>query len=923
MLFEKNLKTALTVTCAVLIAVLTSADAASANPPASPYAFGFTLDPACAPGDANCTVSAPTFAAVLASSSSTGANDIVMAAGQKIDMLSGVGFTHGYLEVRDNSGSGKGLYLTAPMSAGSDPAKVMLNDNDEGNAWLVGSAGYWNGVNNDGVAFGKAGSEFLNANENDGITMEIKANVLDDLVFHDGFNGWPGGGEVGRITNGTLAGTVGMTFSAAGDKTINFVDDVVITDGKKLLGGNGAYIDLDNGGNGGIAIATNNQPISIPGVNADINMDGKISFQGGAGVIQTTSGEDLKLASLSGANLRFWDDVDLDTNGGRFNVTAPTTTISGDFLLASSLGKIWGPNRAYIDLNNNSGIKLWSPDEASIRVEEYVYLDAGGNSINALSDFRLDSGKKMIGPNGSSINLDENADGGVKITAAASKPVIIANADGGGTVFEATGAFGGRVSVYEDYVEIQELNLPTGLGTSGDVSMADGTKIVGRTGGGASLDLNYGGTGGIEIKPAPGQPIVYSGNLGVSSLQNVAQPEGTLSLGLLTRLTGEYGLIRLSGSGETGGAEGAYIYGDADGSHSFIQVEDWDPGLSGNILLSAPTTTLTGDLDLSVNGKKLKLYGGEIQGNGEAVEIRSWPNTNSGSAVVVGPDATYMWDQGSLVAWFGEDGDHGGLTVLKNLTMGTSGKRIIGATGAFIDLDADGVGNINLKPAAGKAITLDNDVNLDTTQERLTLGRFDDGSGNGDRIVVDHDINTISALAHNNINLNATTSIDINAPITRVTGDLKMMTSGKKIVGFNGASIDMDQNSGVKLLSADNSSVSVEEHIYLDAGTNAIFLNSNTELARGVNFKHTLMGDNSTSFILDADGNWNLIEAKNDYISLNAEVGHVTVDASGVTVAGPLIATGLAEYADNAAAVGAGLSIGTFYRTGDFVKVVH
>ncbi len=32
---------------------------------------------------------------------------------------------------------------------------------------------------------------------------------------------------------------------------------------------------------------------------------------------------------------------------------------------------------------------------------------------------------------------------------------------------------------------------------------------------------------------------------------------------------------------------------------------------------------------------------------------------------------------------------------------------------------------------------------------------------------------------------------------------------------------------------------------------------------------------------------------------------------------------GLTEHADNAAAIAAGLTVGAFYRTGDFLKVVH
>src|SRR3989344_6674567 len=54
---------------------------ALAPPPGSPYAPGETLDPSCAPGDANCTVSAPvsgsstsTFVSFYLSSSTLGGN---------------------------------------------------------------------------------------------------------------------------------------------------------------------------------------------------------------------------------------------------------------------------------------------------------------------------------------------------------------------------------------------------------------------------------------------------------------------------------------------------------------------------------------------------------------------------------------------------------------------------------------------------------------------------------------------------------------------------------------------------------------------------------------------------------------------------------------------------------------------------------
>jgi hypothetical protein len=44
---------------------------------------------------------------------------------------------------------------------------------------------------------------------------------------------------------------------------------------------------------------------------------------------------------------------------------------------------------------------------------------------------------------------------------------------------------------------------------------------------------------------------------------------------------------------------------------------------------------------------------------------------------------------------------------------------------------------------------------------------------------------------------------------------------------------------------------------------------------------------------------------------------------AGKVVVPNITATAVQEYADNAAAVTAGLSVGTFYRTGDLLKVVH
>jgi hypothetical protein len=49
----------------------------------------------------------------------------------------------------------------------------------------------------------------------------------------------------------------------------------------------------------------------------------------------------------------------------------------------------------------------------------------------------------------------------------------------------------------------------------------------------------------------------------------------------------------------------------------------------------------------------------------------------------------------------------------------------------------------------------------------------------------------------------------------------------------------------------------------------------------------------------------------------------VIVDSTGMTVSGTFKITGVSEYANNAAALSAGLTIGDVYRTGDDLKIVH
>ena len=56
-------------------------------------------------------------------------------------------------------------------------------------------------------------------------------------------------------------------------------------------------------------------------------------------------------------------------------------------------------------------------------------------------------------------------------------------------------------------------------------------------------------------------------------------------------------------------------------------------------------------------------------------------------------------------------------------------------------------------------------------------------------------------------------------------------------------------------------------------------------------------------------------------MALKETTGNVGIGTNTPTA--KLTVVGLAEHADNAAAISAGLTTGAFYRTGDLLKVVH
>lgn len=90
------------------------------------------------------------------------------------------------------------------------------------------------------------------------------------------------------------------------------------------------------------------------------------------------------------------------------------------------------------------------------------------------------------------------------------------------------------------------------------------------------------------------------------------------------------------------------------------------------------------------------------------------------------------------------------------------------------------------------------------------------------------------------------------------------------------------------------------------------------DLTRGTagDSKWGFSSDSTTLYIAE------LSTGSTDYImALKETTGNVGIGTNTPTA--KLTVVGLAEHADNAAAISAGLTTGAFYRTGDLLKVVH
>jgi len=155
---------------------------------------------------------------------------------------------------------------------------------------------------------------------------------------------------------------------------------------------------------------------------------------------------------------------------------------------------------------------------------------------------------------------------------------------------------------------------------------------------------------------------------------------------------------------------------------------------------------------------------------------------------------------------------------------------------------------------------------------------------------------------------------DTDTKVSFGTDEIVLTTAGTDAV-----KVDSSGNVGI----GDASPTSISANTFsLSVGSSRNDLTGALVSKANGNIKHQQYWDASGyGFVLTAssgDFKWNFGGSEKMRLT---ETGNVGIGTAAPTAA--LQVVGLAEYADNAAALAAGLTAGAFYRTGDLLKVVH
>ncbi len=188
-------------------------------------------------------------------------------------------------------------------------------------------------------------------------------------------------------------------------------------------------------------------------------------------------------------------------------------------------------------------------------------------------------------------------------------------------------------------------------------------------------------------------------------------------------------------------------------------------------------------------------------------------------------------------------------------------------------------------------------------------------------------------------NYTAGTGILISGTTISNTGDLSN-TNEIQTLSLNTNILSLS-NGGGDVTIPSSHWTSSDNYIYFNSGDISIGTNSSSSIphilqvntSTGKNcllLTHSDYGEQGATLNFDSYGNLELWNYENQGIEFATNnIQRIKIDNSGNLGVGTseptskLQVVGLPEYADNAAALAAGLTVGAFYRTGDILKVVH
>ena len=548
-----------------------------------------------------------------------------------------------------------------------------------------------------------------------------------------------------------------------------------------------------------------------------------------------------------------------------------------------------------LDIQNqaNDGDILFKSDDGSGGVTTYMTIDGGEEQVRffkptehgdgVLARFG-NSGDLRIYHDGSNSHIQANGTGDLFIQQFRDDGNIVFQSDDGSggldTYFSVVGA-GNRVQYNKDLRLID--NAKANFGSSDDLKIYhEGTD---------SIIQNY--TGSIYIdNNADDQDIIFRCDDGSGGLTTYFFLDGSTASGgsLYTQFPDSSNLtfgagndLRIYHNGTNSNIEnfnGAlqFVQNLNDGDINFL-CDNGSGGVTEYLRLDGGIQSLVASKDLLMaidgDGGKLKFGASQdlqIFHNGTDSFIDNYTGNLTIRNRQDDGDIIFTSDDGSggLAEYFRLDGSTTSLVVSASLGMYfNDGVAARFGTGGDLILYHDGSNSFIADTGTGKL--------------KVLASQFDIINAANTEFMAEFIENAEVRLYHNNSKKFETTTDGVNVVSGTVAGSTHRLSVGK--VGSNIG----NQKSILELV----------------------------ENTSGSNMNYGF------SFTTDGDSTNNLIIRRHQNSTTGATVMTINRADDNVTFAGNLKIQGISEYADNTAAIAAGLTTGQLYRTGDLLKIVH